>query len=147
MDMIGKVRRMKMRDGVSISEISRKTGLSRNTVKKWLKAPAAVEPRYERAQKEGKLSAFEATLVAALKTFDGCVERAARVSSTCLVTVGRNRYSVPCEWAGHMVSTRLYPSRVDVVAVDAPLPHRGDGQRVLPVPPQLSASQGQGQST
>ena len=32
MDMIGKVRRMKMRDGISISEISRKTGLSRNTV-------------------------------------------------------------------------------------------------------------------
>ena len=68
MDMIGKVRRMKMRDGVSISEISRKTGLSRNTVKKWLKAPAATQPRYERAQKVGKLSAFEATLVAALKT-------------------------------------------------------------------------------
>ena len=68
MDMIGKVRRMKMRDGISISEISRKTGLSRNTVKKWLKAPAATQPRYERAQKVGKLSAFEATLVAALKT-------------------------------------------------------------------------------
>jgi len=68
MDMIGKVRRMKMRDGVSISEISRKTGLSRNTVKKWLKAPAATQPRYERAQKVGKLSALEATLVAALKT-------------------------------------------------------------------------------
>ncbi len=68
MDMIGKVRRMKMRDGVSISEISRKTGLSRNTVKKWLKAPAAIEPRYQRVQKVGKLSAFEATLVAALKT-------------------------------------------------------------------------------
>ena len=47
MDMIGKVRRMKMRDGISISEISRKTGLSRNTVKKWLKAPAATQPRYE----------------------------------------------------------------------------------------------------
>ena len=51
--------------------------------------------------------------------FDGYVERPARVSSTCLVTVARNRYSVPCEWAGHMVSTRLYPTRVDVVAGDA----------------------------
>ena len=68
MDMIGKVRRMKMRDGFSISEISRKTGLSRNTVKKWLKAPATAEPRYERGPKVGKLSVFEATLVAALKT-------------------------------------------------------------------------------
>lgn len=34
MDMIGKVRRIKMRDGFSISEISRKTGLSRNTPQK-----------------------------------------------------------------------------------------------------------------
>jgi len=31
------------------------------------------------------------------------------VASTCLVSVARTRYSVPCEWAGHMVSTRLYP--------------------------------------
>ena len=50
--------------------------------------------------------------------FDGYVEKPARVSSTCLVSVARNRYSVPCEWAGHMVSTRLYPNRVDVAAGD-----------------------------
>ena len=48
--------------------------------------------------------------------FDGYVQSPARVSSTCLVAVARNRYSVPCEWAGHLVSTRLYPNRVDVVA-------------------------------
>jgi DNA replication protein DnaC len=48
--------------------------------------------------------------------FDGYVENPARVSSTCLVTVLRNRYSVPCELAGQMVSTRLYPTRVVVVA-------------------------------
>jgi len=41
------------------------------------------------------------------------------VSSTCLVTVSRNRYSVPCELAGRMVSTRLYPGRLCVVAGDA----------------------------
>ena len=48
--------------------------------------------------------------------FDGYVEEIARVSSTCLVAVARNRYSVPCELVGQMVSTRLYPSRVKVVA-------------------------------
>jgi transposase len=48
--------------------------------------------------------------------FDGYVEKPARVSSTCLVSVAKNRYSVPCEWAGHLVSTRLYPTRVVVVA-------------------------------
>ena len=50
--------------------------------------------------------------------FDGYVEEVARVSSTCLVAVARNRYSVPCELAGQMVSTRLYPTRVVVVATD-----------------------------
>lgn len=38
MEMIGKVRRMKLRDQLSNSEIAKRTGLSRNTVKKWLKA-------------------------------------------------------------------------------------------------------------
>ncbi len=50
--------------------------------------------------------------------FDGYVENPARVCSTCPVTVLRNRYSVPCELAGQMVSTRLYPTRVIAVAED-----------------------------
>jgi len=50
--------------------------------------------------------------------FDGYVEKEARVSSTCLIRVARNRYSVPCELAGQRVSTRLYPHRVSVVATD-----------------------------
>ena len=50
--------------------------------------------------------------------FDGYVEKPARVSSTCLVSVARNRYSVPCELANHRVSTRLYPERVDIAAAD-----------------------------
>jgi transcriptional regulator with XRE-family HTH domain len=49
MDMLGNVRRMKLRDGLTHSEIARRTRLSRNTVKKWLKAEGAVEPRYRRA--------------------------------------------------------------------------------------------------
>jgi hypothetical protein len=48
--------------------------------------------------------------------FDGYIEVIARVSSTCLVTVKRNRYSVPCHLAGHRVSVRLYPERVVVYA-------------------------------
>jgi transposase len=51
--------------------------------------------------------------------FDGYVENPARVSSTCLVSVQRNRYSVPCELAGQMVSTQLYPTQVNVVAGEA----------------------------
>ena len=51
--------------------------------------------------------------------FDGYVENPARVSSTCLVVVARNRYSVPCELAGQAVSTRLYPGKIVIVVDDA----------------------------
>ena len=36
MDMIGKIRRMHRRDKLSEREIARMTGLSRNTVPRWL---------------------------------------------------------------------------------------------------------------
>ena len=50
--------------------------------------------------------------------FDGYVEKPARVSSTCLVSVARNRYTAPCELANHRASTRPYPERVDIAAAD-----------------------------
>ena len=68
MDMIGKVRRMRLRDQLSLSEIAKRTGLSRNTVKKWLKAPGDVVPKYERVKLDGKLTAFEPILHQALTT-------------------------------------------------------------------------------
>lgn len=46
--------------------------------------------------------------------FDGYIEVLSRVSSTCLVTVQRNRYSVPCELAGQIVSVRLYPAQIAI---------------------------------
>jgi transposase len=64
--------------------------------------------------------------------FDGYIERSAKVSSTCLVAVARNRYSVPSELAGQRVSTRLYPNRVEIatdeaiVASHARLANRGN---------------------
>ncbi len=67
MDMIGKVRRMHFRDHISLSDIARRTGLSRNTVKKWAKAPAGCEPKYRRREQLGKLSAFHEVLALSLK--------------------------------------------------------------------------------
>ena len=68
MALVGKIRRMYLRDNMSFSEISRRTSLSRNTVKKWLKVPEAAPPKYRRRDTPGKLSAFEAQLVQALET-------------------------------------------------------------------------------
>jgi transposase len=59
-----------------------------------------------------------AQLMPMTAAFDGYVDKQARVSSTCLVAVARNRYSVPCEFAGQMVATQLYPARVKIVAGD-----------------------------
>ena len=50
--------------------------------------------------------------------FDGYVEKLSRVTSTCLVAVDRNRYSVPCEFVGRWVSCRIYPGQIVVVAND-----------------------------
>ena len=48
--------------------------------------------------------------------FDGYVETLCRVSSTCLVVVEGNRYSVPCEWVRQMVSARVYSTRIEIVS-------------------------------
>jgi transposase len=67
MDMIGKVRRMHYRDRFSYSDIARRTGLPRNTVRKWLKAPVKVEPKYRRGKRPTKLTAHHEALTLALK--------------------------------------------------------------------------------
>lgn len=68
MDMIGKIRRMHRRDKKTKRQISRETGLSRNTVAKWLDEVQPEEPKYRReAVKATKLSAYEAELKQALK--------------------------------------------------------------------------------
>lgn len=48
--------------------------------------------------------------------FDGYVEQMMRASSTCLVRVDRNRYSVPADFAGKIVSVRTSATRIKVVA-------------------------------
>ncbi len=50
------------------------------------------------------------------RAFDGYVEKAARVRSTCLVQYATNRYSVPSRFAGELVSLRAYADRIVVVS-------------------------------
>ena len=76
-------------------------------------------PEYTQFSVADMLEQERAEMMPMPTPFDGYVEKEARVSSTCLVRVARNRYSVPCEFAGQRVSTRLYPDRVCIVASDA----------------------------
>ena len=58
-ETVGKIRRRHLVKGESISRIARETGLSRNTVKRYLRN-AVLEPRYSRRlhQVQPKLEAF-----------------------------------------------------------------------------------------
>src|ERR1019366_2409734 len=58
MAMICKVKRMHFREKKSVREIVRLTSLSRNTVRKWLKASVQEEPRYRRCEAPGKITPF-----------------------------------------------------------------------------------------
>ena len=75
-------------------------------------------PEYKEFSVAEMLEQERAQMMPMTAKFDGYVENSARVSSTCLVNVQRNHYSVPCELAGKMVSVRLYPNQVIVVSGD-----------------------------
>ena len=57
----------------------------------------------------------QATLRKITAPFDGYVEHMVRASSTCLVALDRNRYSVPAAFAGRAVSVRSTAAQVRIV--------------------------------
>ena len=59
--LLSVIRRWHHRDGMSLREIARRTGLSRNTVNKYL-ASNQVEPQYSKVKKESKLDEYAQTL-------------------------------------------------------------------------------------
>ena len=61
MALLSVIRRWHFREGMPIREISRRTGLSRNTVRKYL-ASGVVEPRYPKRKSPSKLDDYELTL-------------------------------------------------------------------------------------
>jgi transposase len=84
---------MYYRDRLSRSEIARRTGLSRTTVKKWLRAGESVEPRYRRGSKPGKLSAFQEGLVKAVEADAGRAKRDRRTAKALFAELKAQGYS------------------------------------------------------
>ena len=66
MELLSVIRRWRLRDGMPIREISRRTGLSRTTIRKYLRS-GAVSPRYPKRKNKTKLDDFEQTLASWLK--------------------------------------------------------------------------------
>ena len=67
MALLSVIRRWRLRDGMAIREIARRTGLSRNTVRKYLSS-GVTDPRYPDRQSPSKLDGFVDKLAAWLKT-------------------------------------------------------------------------------
>jgi len=70
MGFLNIIRRMALREKLPLREISRRTGLSRNTIKKYLNA-GTVEPKFATPQRASKLDPFAEKLGAWLKTEAG----------------------------------------------------------------------------
>ncbi len=69
MEMSGKVRRMYLHGKLWLHEISKCTGVSRNTLRKWVMTPETeviAAPRYRRGEVPSKLTPFHAALELAL---------------------------------------------------------------------------------
>jgi transposase len=64
--MYAKIRRMHFREHLTISEIQRRTSLSCNTIKKWLRGSEA--PHQQRRNRNSKLTPFEPLHKLALET-------------------------------------------------------------------------------
>lgn len=77
MNMLGKVRRLYYRDGLSLSEIERRAGLTRKPIRKWLKAPEGMEPKHRRCSGDTKITPYAAQLVQSNHT-PGAVDRRQR---------------------------------------------------------------------
>ena len=60
--LLSVIRRWHFREGVPIREITRRTGLSRNTVRKYL-ASGIIEPSYPKRTSPSKLDDYECTLI------------------------------------------------------------------------------------
>ena len=70
MELLNLIRRMSLRQKLPIREIARRTGLSRNTVKKHLKA-GTVEPRFAISDRPSKLDPFSEKLAGWLESEAG----------------------------------------------------------------------------
>jgi transposase len=65
--LLSVIRRWRLREGMAIREIARRTGLSRNTIRRYLRS-GVIDPKYPERRSTSKLDEFATTLAAWIKS-------------------------------------------------------------------------------
>jgi transposase len=82
MALLSVIRRWHFREGMPIREIERRTGLSRNTIRKYLRA-GAVEPKFKVPDRPSNLDPFAEKLAAWLRVEAGKSRKQRRTARRC----------------------------------------------------------------
>mgnify|MGYP003853004249 CR=1 FL=1 len=94
MEMLGKVKRLYSRDKKSLHEIAKTTGLSRNTIRKWVRGTDEVDkPTYRRKETANKLTAFHQALELALKADSLRTKQNRRTAKALFVQIKADGYA------------------------------------------------------
>ena len=94
MEMLGKVKRLYSRGKLSLHEIAKTTGLSRNTIRKWVRDTGDVaKPTYRRKEMACKLSAFAEALELALKADAHRTKQNRRTAKALFVQIKADGYT------------------------------------------------------
>ena len=101
MDLLSVIRRWHFRDGKPIREIERRTGLSRNTIRKHLRS-GAVEPKFKVPERPSKLDPYAEKLSGWLRVEAGKSRKQRR--GAALVTLDRREFErmpglIVTDWA------------------------------------------------
>jgi transposase len=124
MALLSVIRRWALRDKLSIRAISRRTGLSRNTIRKYLRA-GVVEPKFKVPDRPSKLDGFAEKLSGWLKTEAGKPRKQKRTVKQLhadLVTLGYDgSYARVAAFARAWKSDRLQEQRISGRGTFVPL--------------------------
>jgi transposase len=91
--MLAKIRRMHIRDGLSLREIARRTGLSRNTIRDWLRQADIVEPKYPKRVTKSVLDPWTEQLSSCLKTDRHRLKRDRHTARVLYQTIKQQGYA------------------------------------------------------
>ena len=94
MEILGRIKRLYFRDKKSLHDIARLTGLSRNTIRRWVREPQAQEAlKYVRQDMPGKLDAYHAQIEQALKADSHRTKQNRRTAKALLVQIQASGYT------------------------------------------------------